>query len=88
MEVKATKGGGGVDTHGARRAWLCVFRWNMDSETEPVIERRHTRVVEVMLAELDTDDFRRNPRGELGTRTASPNRDGLRKLRNNRVYRE
>jgi hypothetical protein len=88
VEVKATKGGGGVDTHGARHAWLCVFRWDMDSTTEPVVSRRHTRIVEILLAELTIDDFRRNARGELGTRTASPNRAGLVKLRNNRIYRE
>lgn len=90
VEVKATKGRGAVDTHGARDSWLLVFRYLVDSETEPVVARAPTRIVEVLLAYLtDLDDFRRNPRrGELGTRTASPNRDGMRKLRGNWVYRE
>jgi hypothetical protein len=88
VEVKATKGRGGVDTHGARNAWLCVFRWKMDDATQPVVHRAPTRIVEIVLAELTVDDFRRNPRGELGTRTASPNRAGLAKLRANWVYRE
>lgn len=88
VEIKATKGRGAVDTHGARDAWLCVFRYVGDSTTEPVVERAPTRVVEVLLARLTTGDFRRNQRGELGTRTASPNEQGLAKLRANWVYRE
>lgn len=88
VEVKATRGGGAVDTHGARDAWLLVFRYLVDNETEPAVERNPTRIVEVLLAQLTVDDFRRNPRGELGTRTASPNRAGIGKLRANWIYRE
>ena len=88
VEVKATKGKGGVDTHGARNAWLCVFRWQLDATTQPVVSRAPTRIVEIVLAELTVADFRRNPRGELGTRTASPNRAGLAKLRANWIYRD
>ena len=88
VEVKATKGGGAVDTHGARAAWLCVFRYTVDSQTEPAVERAPTRIIEILLAKLSLDDFRRNLRSELGTRTASPNRNGIAKLRANWVYRE
>ncbi|MBI3977590.1 MAG: hypothetical protein HY331_05320 [Chloroflexi bacterium] len=88
VEVKATKGRGAVDTHGAREAWLCVFRYEVDSTTQPVMNRAPTRLVEILLARLTRDDYRRNPRGELGTRTASPNEQGMRKLRANWVYRE
>lgn len=88
VEIKATKGRGAVDTHGAREAWFCVFRYVADSTTEPVVQRAPTRVVAVLLARLTTADFRRNARGELGTRTASPNEQGMAKLRANWVYRE
>lgn len=88
VEIKATKGTGGVDTHGARDAWLCLFRYRVDSATEPAADRQPTRITEILLARLPVDDFRRNPRGELGTRTASPNKGGLAKLRQNWVYRE
>src|SRR6266704_1881284 len=37
VEIKATKGGGAVDTHGARDAWLCVFRYHVDTTTEPIV---------------------------------------------------
>lgn len=33
------------------------------------------------------DDFRRNARGELGTRTATLHKDGVKKLRENWIYR-
>jgi hypothetical protein len=42
---------------------------------------------EVYLGQVTLEDFRRNPRGELGTRTATLHRDGIRKLRENWVYR-
>ncbi len=88
VEVKATGGTGAVDMHGARPSWLCVFRYVLDSHTEPVVNRAPTRIVEILLARLQLEDFRRNPRGELGTRTASPNRRGLASLRENWIYRE
>lgn len=88
VEVKATRGGPAVDTHGARDGWFCVFRYAVDSTGEPTIDRSPTRVVEIVLARLTRDDFRRNPRGELGTRTASPNKEGVAKLRANWIYRE
>ena len=88
VEIKATRGMGGVDTHGAREAWMGVFRYVVDSTTEPAMARAPTRIVEVLLGRLTREDFRLNARGELGTRTASPNRAGLAKLRANWVYRE
>ena len=65
-----------------------MFRYRTDSETEPAIERAPSRFVEILLAQLSTEDFRRNDRGELGTRTASPNRAGMKKLRANWIYRD
>ncbi|HEX7051409.1 MAG TPA: hypothetical protein VF188_14475 [Longimicrobiales bacterium] len=88
VEIKATRGRGAVDMHGARPSWICVFRYEVDSTTEPARDRAPTRIVEVLLAKLTVDDFRRNARGEFGTTTASPNRNGLQKLRENRIYRE
>lgn len=87
VEIKATRGSGAVDTHGARAAWLCVFRYQVDSRTEPEVDRSPTKFTEILLARLEVEDYRRNPRGELGTRTASPNRAGLAKLRENWIYR-
>lgn len=88
VEVKTTrKGGGAVDTHGARDQWLCVFVYNVDKETEPAQNRAPMTFTEIYLGRVSVDDFRRNPRGELGTRTATLHRDGLTKLRQNWVYR-
>lgn len=88
VEVKTTrKAGGAVDTHGAREQWMCVFVYDVDTETEPALDRRPMTFTEVYLGHVAIDDFRRNPRGELGTRTATLHKDGIQKLRQNWVYR-
>lgn len=89
VEVKCTrKPGGAVDTHGARSQWMCVFVYRVDNETEPAVDRRPLEFTEVYLARVEVDDFRRNPRGELGTRTATLHREGVKKLRAGWLYRK
>jgi hypothetical protein len=46
------------------------------------------RFTEVYLGRVTIADFRKNARGELGTRTATLHRDGILKLRQSWVYRE
>ena len=88
VEVKSTrKAGGAVDTHGARDQWMCVFVYRVDNRTEPVRDRSPMVFTEVYLAHVTTDDFRGNPRGTLGTRTATLHREGVRKLRSHWVYK-
>ena len=88
VEIKTTrKTGGAVDTHGAREQWMCVFVYDVDTETEPATNRRPMAFTEVYLGHVTTDDFRRNPRGELGTRTATLHKDGIAKLRESWVYK-
>lgn len=41
---------------------------------------------EVYLGQVTVDDFRKNPRGELGTRTATLHKDGIAKLRRSWLY--
>ena len=88
VEVKTTrKAGGAVDTHGAREQWMCVFVYRVDTESEPALEREPMTFTEVYLGHVTIEDFRRNPRSELGTRTATLHKDGIRKLRERWVYR-
>ncbi len=88
VEIKTTRRpGGAVDTHGAREQWMCVFVYKVDNATEPAISRKPMTFTEVYLGHVTVDDFRRNPRGELGTRTATLDRYGIRKLREQWVYR-
>lgn len=89
IEIKSTrKRGGAVDTHGAREQWMCVFVYQTDHKTEPAENRAPMRFSEVYLAYVTLTDFRRNPRGDLGTRTATLDRNGIRKLRANWIYRK
>jgi hypothetical protein len=88
IEIKSTrKSGGAVDTHGARDQWMAVFVYKTDHATEPAEQREPMRFTEVYLGHVTVADFRRNPRGELGTRTATLDKIGIRKLRSNWIYR-
>src|SRR5438105_10113847 len=88
VEIKTTrKAGGAVDTHGARDQYMCVFVYFVDTKTEPARQRTPMTFVEVYLGKVVVDDFRRNPRGELGTRTATLHRQGIEKLRQNWIYK-
>lgn len=87
VEIKTTrKVGGAVDTHGARDQWMCVFVYGVDKETEPARERKPMNFKEVYMGCVSILDFRKNPRGELGTRTATLHRKGIEKLRQNWIY--
>ena len=89
VEIKTTrKAGGAVDTHGAREQWMTVFVYAVDDKTEPARDRAPLRFTEVYLGHVTIADFRKNARGELGTRTATLHRDGILKLRRSLVYRE
>ena len=88
VEIKSTlRRGGAVDTHGARDQWMAVFVYEVDRQTEPAVDRRPMAFTEVYIGKVTTTDFRRNPRGELGTRTATLHREGMAILRQNWVYR-
>ncbi|QTN19024.1 hypothetical protein HZ989_12405 [Brevundimonas sp. AJA228-03] len=87
VEIKTTrKKGGAVDTHGVREQWMCVFVYTIDEITQPARNRSATRFTEVYLANVGIDDFRKNARGELGTRTATLHKEGVAKLRSQWVY--
>ncbi len=87
VEIKTTrKKGGAVDTHGARRQWMCVFVYAVDNQSEPARQRAPLLFTEIYLGQVTVEDFRRNERGELGTRTATLHADGMKKLRRSWVY--
>lgn len=87
VEIKTTrKRGGAVDMHGARDQWMCVFVYEVDDTTEPAVDRRPMRFTEIYLGHVTAEDFRRNARGELGTRTATLHADGIANLRKSWIY--
>ena len=89
VEIKTTrKTGGAVATHGARDQWMCVFVYRVDNESEPARARQPMGFSEIYLGQVTTDDFRRNARSELGTRTATLHAAGIAKLRQSWVYRD
>jgi len=72
--------------HGARDQWLCVFVYVVDNASEPANARRPLAITEIYIAKVTKDDFRKNARGELGTRTVTLHKAGIAKLRKNWVY--
>ena len=87
VEIKSTrKRGGAVDTHGGRDQWMCVFVYKIDGDTEPAIDRKALRFTEIYLGQVSIDDFRRNERGALGTRTSTLGAEGIAKLRSQWLY--
>lgn len=65
---------------------MCVFVYEVDGLTEPAKDRAPMTFSEVYLGKVTLEDFRKNPRSELGTRTATLHRSGIEKLRRNWVY--
>jgi len=89
VEIKTTrKPGGAVDTHGAREQWMCVFVYAVDTKTEPANNRAPITFTEIYLGQVNVQDFRKNPRGELGTRTATLHKEGIKRLRESWIYRD
>lgn len=87
VEVKVTKKlSGAVDMHSASPAWYCVFAYKADYDTQPAINREPTRFTRIYLAQLTEQHFRKNARGERGTRTATPHAEGMQVLRNGLLY--
>jgi hypothetical protein len=66
---------------------MCVFVYDVDADTQPAVNRRPMTFTEVYLGHVTVADFRKNPRGELGTRTATLHAEGIAKLRQAWVYR-
>ena len=90
VEVKSTrKPGAAVDTHGARNQTLCTFVYAVDNDrSKPAHQRAPMTFREIYIASVTEADFRRNPRGELGTRTATLDATGIAKFREGWVYRD
>jgi hypothetical protein len=64
-----------------------MFVYEVDNNTEPARDRQPMNFMEIYLGEVIIGDFRRNPRGELGTRTATLHAEGVKKLRQNWIYK-
>ncbi len=87
VEVKSTRKAGWSRRYARRRnQWMCVFVYRVDNEKEPAVDRAPMKFSEVYLGYVTVDDFRKNTRGELGTRTATLDKEGIRKLRRSWIY--
>ncbi len=88
VEIKSTrKRGGAVDTHGARDQHMCVFVYETDHDSEPAKDRAPMQFTEVYLGAVTVGEFRKNARSELGTRTATLSKEGIKRFRTFWVYK-
>jgi len=89
IEVKASKTKGGWQGHNPEKGWVVIFRYIVDTLTEPVEDRHPTEFVEVLAAELEEDDWSFSGRtgNSRRTITASINVRGTAKLRSNAIFR-
>lgn len=90
VEIKSTrKPGGAVDTHGARTQTLCTFVYEVDNDRRKSAHEREPLIFrEVYIGQVREEDFRKNPRGELGTRTATLDAVGIARFREGWVYKD
>lgn len=88
IEIKTSLQRGGWQGHNPENGWLMVFQYSIDITTEPKENRRPTYFIQILAAELDSNDW--NFSGRKGTSrrtiTASINIIGMGKLRNNLIY--
>ena len=70
-----------------RPAILSGVLYDVDNSTEPAKDRAPMTVTEIYLGQVTKNDFRKNQRSELGTRTATLHKDGIDKLRKSWVYK-
>lgn len=88
IEVKTSLQAGGWQGHNPERAWIMVFQYAVDVETEPMTERMPFQFVRVMLARLDQNDWSFSGRTGTSRRTptASIRKSGTDKLDTNPLY--
>lgn len=84
VEVKTSRQSGGWQGHNPEVGWLIVFRYELASGEIP------THFVQILAADLKTEDWSLAERGQTSrrTRTCSINEAGVAKLRANPIYQE
>lgn len=89
LEVKATRSAMSWQAHGPRAGWFCLVQFSIDvDEEKPLADREPTRVLAVMVAELEKEDWSWQPAktGRIRSGTASVKPSGTAKLRANAVW--
>jgi len=84
VEIKTSRQSSGWQGHNPEVGWLIVFRYELADAESP------THFVQILAADLKTEDWSLAERGQTSrrTRTCSINEDGVAKLRANPVYQE
>lgn len=88
IEIKTSKQPGRYQGHNPEEGWIMIFRYSVDTLTEPIKNRSPAEIQEVMAAKLDSKDWSFSGRTGQSRRTitASIIKSGMNKLRENIVY--
>ena len=89
IEVKASKYSSGWQGHNPESVWLLVFRIDCNSPNEKVTQPKPFQFKAVYGAKLDKQDWNFSGRSATSRRTitASVNKSGLEKMKQNWIYR-
>jgi hypothetical protein len=90
IEVKASRYPSGWQGHNVENGWIMIFQYEVDKETMPVEDRRPTRFVRVLCAQLEEEDWRFSGRSATSRRTitASILESGYKKLTQKPIYQD
>lgn len=89
LEVKASRNASSWESHGPRGGWFCIVQFAIDVDSEKALkDREPTRILAVMIQELEKKDWKWQPakEGKIRSGTASIRPSGAAKLRTNAVW--
>jgi len=89
LEVKASRNASSWESHGPRGGWFCIVQFAIDMDSEKALkDREPTRILAVMIQELEKEDWKWQPakEGKIRSGTASIRSSGAAKLRASAVW--
>jgi|SRR6056297_2502306 len=90
IETKCSKSSGGWNAHNNEEGWFVIFRYTRgDEDTDPA-EMEPVRLVQVLAAHLELEDWSHSGRDENSRRTitSAVQESGMDKLRRNPIYED
>ncbi|NIB98042.1 hypothetical protein [Halobacterium sp. R2-5] len=90
IETKCSKSSGGWQAHNNEEAWFVVFRYTRGDPEADLDDMEPIRLVQVLAASLNEDDWSHSGRSEDSRRTITSSiiASGMYKLRSNPIYED
>lgn len=90
VETKCSKSSGGWNAHNNEEGWFVIFRYTRGDEDADPEDMAPVRLVQVLAAHLELDDWSHSGRDEESRRTitSAVQESGMDKLRSNPIYED